>query len=209
MKRISLAVVQRTETGKGPARRLRVTGSAPAVLYGKKSEPLKLAVNIRDFGKILEEVGTNALFDLQIASGDGSASNRIAVLKERQIRPVDGSLVHLDFLEILMTEPLEVTIPLHFEGKPAGLERGGNLQTVSKDLRISCLPDDIPDAIVVNVSGLELGHSIHARDIELPAGASLAQDPGLALATVLAPKKAEEIAEVAEAPAEPAAPAKK
>jgi large subunit ribosomal protein L25 len=204
MKRISLPVVTRAETGKGPARRLRVTGNAPAVLYGKKSEPVKLAVNVRDFAKILEEVGTNALFDLQIAGGDGSASNRIAVLKERQIRPVDGSLVHLDFLEILMTEPLEVTIPLRFEGKPAGLERGGNLQTVSKELRILCLPDDIPDSIAVDVSGLELGHSIHAGEIELPKGASLAQDPGLALATVLALKKADEEAAVVAEPAEAA-----
>ncbi len=114
--------------------------------------------------------------------------------------------MHLDFLEILMTEPLEVTIPLHFEGKPAGLERGGNLQTVSKDLRISCLPDDIPDSIVVDVSGLELGHSIHAGEIELPKGASLAQDPGLALATCLALKKADEAPEAAaaETPAEAA-----
>lgn len=206
MKRINLSVVTRAETGKGPARRLRMTGNAPAVLYGKKSEPMKLAVNVREFDKIREEVGTNALFDLQIASGDGTTSSRIAVVKERQVRPVDGSLVHLDFLEILMNEPLEVTIPLHFEGKPVGLDKGGNFQSVTKDLRISCLPGDIPDSIVVDVTKLELGHSIHAGDIALPAGASLAQDAGSALATVLAPKKADEIPEAAAAePAEPAA----
>lgn len=206
MKRITLSVVTRTETGKGPARRLRAVGSAPAVLYGKKSEPVKLAVNVRDFTKILEEAGSNALFDLQVAGGDGTTFNRTAVIKERQIRPLDGSLVHLDFLEILMTEPIEVTVPLHFEGKPIGLDKGGTFQSVSKDVRISCLPGDIPDAIVVDVTGLDLGHSIHSGEIDLPSGATLAQDAAIALATILAPKKAAEEEAEAEEPAE--APAK-
>ena len=198
MSKISLSVEERTEIGKGQARRLRAAGKVPAIVYGRKSEPVKIAVDAREFGNALEKGGRNALFDLKIAGTSGAAAARTAVLKERQLRPVDGSLVHLDFLEILMDELIEVTVAIEYEGEPVGLEKGGQFQAAIKELRVSCLPGNIPSVVKIDVSGLDLGNSIHVGDINLPTGVSLAQDATLALASVVAPAKEE----VEAAPAE-------
>jgi large subunit ribosomal protein L25 len=195
MNKITLQVEQRSETGKGPARRLRAAGQAPAIFYGRRAEPVKLAINVHEFRKALEDAGSNPLFDLRV-TGDGKTTSLSAMLKERQIRPVDGSLVHLDFQEVLMDESIEVTVPLEFEGKPIGLDKLGEFHIISRELRISCLPGDIPNVITIDVSGLDLGHSIHAGDVTLPQGASAVTEPTVALATVSTPRK--EKAEVEE-----------
>ena len=143
MNKVTLSVDQRTETGKGPARRLRAVGKAPAIFYGKKTEPIKIAIDVHDFKKAIEQAGSNPLFDLKIRGNEGTTTRR-ALLKERQIRPVDGSLVHLDFLEVFMDESIEVTVPIEFEGKPVGIDKGGVFQPSTRELRISCLPDNIP-----------------------------------------------------------------
>lgn len=204
MNRIVLYAEKRSQTGKGPARRLRAAGKAPAVFYGKKTEPMKLAVNIHEFKKAVEQAGSNPIFDLQVRE-DGGTITKSAILKERQIVPLDGSLVHLDFLQVYMDEAIEVTVPLEFVGKPIGVEKGGVFQAVARDLRISCLPSDIPNIITVDVSTADVGHSIHVADIPLPSGVTALQEEGTALATVLAPKTGEEEVaeeEVTEPPAE-------
>ena len=199
MNKISLSVEQRVETGKGPARRLRVTGKVPAVLYGKKTEPRKLSVNVREFRKAMEEGGRNPLLDLKVTENGEVVATRVAVLKERQTRPVDGSLIHLDFHEVLMDEPIEVTVPIEFEGKPVGIDKGGLFQPVTRELRVMCLPDDIPSSITVDVSGLDIGDSVHIGAITLPKGVSAVQDAGVSLASVAAPMKEEVAAEEAAA----------
>jgi large subunit ribosomal protein L25 len=200
MNKISLSVEQRAETGKGPARRLRMTGKVPAVLYGKKTEPRKLSVDVREFRKAMEEGGRNPLLDLKVTENGKVVATRVAVLKERQMRPVDGSLVHLDFLEILMDEPIEVTVAIEFQGKPVGLDKGGLFQPTTRELRVMCLPDDIPSSITVDISGLDIGDSVHIGEITLPKGVSAVQDAGVSLASVAAPMKEE-------VPVEEAAPA--
>jgi large subunit ribosomal protein L25 len=191
MSKITLTADKREETGKGPARRLRAAGKVPAIFYGKKTEPIKIALDNHDFRKAVEQAGTNPLFDLQI-SEEGKVSTRRALLKDRQTRPWDGTLVHLDFLEVFMDETIQVTVPLEFEGKPLGLDKGGLLAVASRELAISCLPDDIPDVIKVDVSGLDIGNSLHVSDLTLPKGVSALGDPGVALATLASPKKEEE-----------------
>ena len=191
MNKISLSVEQRVETGKGPARRLRVIGKVPAVLYGKKTEPRKLSVDAREFRKAMEEGGRNPLLDLKVTENGKVVATRVAVLKERQMRPVDGSLIHLDFQEVLMDEPIEVTVAIEFEGKPVGIDKGGMFQPVTRELRVLCLPDDIPSSITVDVSGLDIGDSVHIGAITLPKGVSAVQDAGVSLASVAAPMKEE------------------
>lgn len=207
MSLVSLSVQQRLETGKGPARRLRAEGRVPAVLYGKKREPINLSLNVRDFTKILEQSGSSTLFELNITGSDGNVFTRTAVLKERQIRPVDDALIHVDFQAVVMDEKMEVVVPLHFEGTPIGLDKGGIFQPAVRELRISCLPDRIPSVITVDVSGLDLGHSLHVKEMTLPEGVTVKHDPGLALASVLAPKKEDE--EVVPSEAEASTPGKK
>ncbi|MDA8407792.1 MAG: 50S ribosomal protein L25 [Deltaproteobacteria bacterium] len=202
MNKVTLNARQRMETGKGPARRLRAAGQAPAIFYGKKTEPMNLAVQIHEFHKAVEKAGSNPLFDLRISTDGDTETTMIALLKERQIRPVDSSLVHLDFVQVFMDEPIEVDVPLEFVGKAIGVEKGGMFQTAAKEIRVSCLPADIPDEIVVDISQLERGHSIHVGQITLPEGVKPATDLGIALATVVAPKKEDQVE--AEVPEEPA-----
>ncbi|MEI8182979.1 MAG: 50S ribosomal protein L25 [Desulfomonile sp.] len=191
MNKITLSVDKRFGTGKGQARRLRAAGKVPGVLYGKKTEPIKLTLEVHEFQKALDEARTNPIFDLKIRDNGGTIS-RSAILKERQFRPMDGSIVHLDFLEVLMDESIEVSVPIEFQGKPVGLDKGGLFQISTRELRISCFPDDIPTVITVDVSSLDVGHSIHVSDIALPPKVSVVQELGVALASCAAPKKPEE-----------------
>ena len=203
MNKVVLSVEQRTQKGKGPARRLRAAGKAPAVFYGKKSEPIKIAIDVHEFKRAVEQAGSNPLFDLNIQKDTGSTTRR-ALLKERQISPLDGSLIHLDFIEVFMDESIEVTVPIEFEGKPVGVDKGGIFQPATRELRISCLPDNIPNVIRVDVSGLDVGHSVHIGELQLPDGVSVLQDKAVAVATVVAPKAEEAApAEEAEAAAAP------
>jgi len=201
MNRIALEVEQRTETGKGPSRRLRAAGKVPAVLYGKKAQPLSLTLNKLDLMKAVEKAGTNPIFQLNI-KGAGGAATRSAILKERQIRPLDSTLLHIDFLEVSMDEALEVHVPIECEGTPVGVEKGGIFQQVVRELKVRCLPGDIPNVIKVDVTRLELGHAIHVSDLTLPSGVTAAEEPGTAIATVVAPRKEEEQAPEEAAPSD-------
>ncbi|MEJ2715696.1 MAG: 50S ribosomal protein L25 [Deltaproteobacteria bacterium] len=212
MNRITLAVDQRHQAGKGPARRLRAAGKVPAVVYGKKMDPIKVTVDLHEFKKSFDQAGSNPIFDLEIRD-DGGSSTRTAILKERQTNPVDGALVHLDFIEVFMDVAIEVTVPLEFQGKPVGVEKGGVLQAAARELRISCTPDRIPSAIAVDISKLDIGDSVHVSDISLPSGVQVVQEETLALATILIPAREEEVVpeeeaavEEAEAAAEPSEP---
>lgn len=200
MNKITLDVEQRYETGKGPARRLRAAAKAPAIFYGKKVEPINLAVDTHDFVMKMEKAGHNPLFDLKIMTEAGEIS-KTALLKDKQTRAVDGKVLHLDFIQVFMDEAIEVVTPLEFVGKPIGVEKGGMFQPVAREIRISCLPDNIPDVIVVDVSKIEMGHSIHVGEIKLPEGVKAATDAAIALATVLAPKKDDAGAQAEEAEA--------
>jgi large subunit ribosomal protein L25 len=206
MKRIKLAAEARTDTGKGPARRLRAAGKVPAIFYGKKTEPILLAIEVHSFKKAIAKAsGSNILLDLEIKQNGGTLT-KAAIVKESQIRPMDGQFLHFDFLEVFKDQPLEVTVSLEFEGKGPGVDAGGLFQTVARELAISCLPDDIPDSITVDVSRMEIGDSIHVGDITLPKGVTAMVDAGFTLATVTPPvellEEAEEEALAGEAPPE-------
>ncbi|MDQ7782467.1 MAG: 50S ribosomal protein L25 [Desulfomonilaceae bacterium] len=207
MNKVALNVEKRSQTGKGPARRLRAAGKAPAVFYGKNIEPIKLSVDVHEFGKIMEKGGRNTLFDLQVRENGGTV-NHVAVLKERQVRPVDGALIHVDFLEVFMDEPIQVNVQIDFVGKSIGVENGGLFQPVVRELQISCLPNDIPTTLEIDISDLDVGHSMNVSQMKMPKGVTLLHEDDFVVASVVAPKRleleeveaeAEEAAEAAEA----------
>ena len=184
MQRVELNVDLREGSGKGAARKLRVAGRVPAVLYGREFQPLALTVDRLALDKVVHK-SSNALLDLK---GPKQVEGKIVLLKDVQRDPVRRSLIHCDFQVIDPRRPIAVSVPLHVVGKPKGLENGGVLEPLLRELEIRVLPLQIPDSIDVEVSALDVGMSIHVRELALPAGAELLDDPEQAVVHVIIPK---------------------
>ncbi len=190
----------RTETGKGPARRLRSVGRLPAIFYGPETDPIMLSVDYLQLKRMLKgKSSETVVLDLRIDS-DGESQSKKVMIKEVQRDPVTRDYLHVDFYEIAMGKELEVEIPIHLINTPMGVSNGGILEHTRRELRVSCLPEDMVDKIEMDVSGLDIGQSIHISDVSLPPGLKLIDDVSLTIATVVAPTT---IAEVEEEAAEP------
>jgi large subunit ribosomal protein L25 len=139
------------------------------------------------FQRLLETShgGLNTLIDLE---GDSSAAGRTVIAKELQREPIRGKITHIDFLEVDLKAKIEVAVPIHLVGTPAGVVIGGVLDQQQREVVLLCMPDAIPDDIEVDVSGLELGDSLHIRDLAVPAGVEFHTDDSLTVATVLVPR---------------------
>jgi len=175
MEAIELKACIRKETGKGPARRFRKEGLTPAVFYGHGEEAIPLSVNVTDLSKIIKTKKENIFIKLLI-EGE-KRLEKLTMIKELQIEPVSRRFYHADFYEIRMDHKLTVDIPLHFVGTPIGIEKGGELQHLKREMKVSCLPSVLPDFIDVDVSGLDIGSSIKIHDLQVPDGVEVL-DPG-------------------------------
>ncbi len=153
----------REERGKHAARRTRRTGQVPAVLYGGKHEPIAMAVSARQIARILRsETGHNTIFTVQIS---GHKDER-AMLKDWQVDPVSGALLHVDLLRIAMDVRMRVKVPVHTFGEPEGVKlQGGIFEMVTREVELECLPADIPEEFKVDVSGLTIGKQLRAADL--------------------------------------------
>ena len=191
MAEISIALERREETGKSFNRKLRQQGRAPGVVYGSGKEPVAVTFDPMVLESKLKSshAGINTLFDLR---GDASLQDRTVMVKELQREPVMGNVVHADFFEIDMLERLHVLVPVHLSGSAPGLLEGGVIEHALRDVELACLPNAIPDELIVDVSELELGHSLHVSDIVLPEGVELVSDSELSVVSVLLPKVIEE-----------------
>lgn len=197
----------RESRGKGPARRARVAGMIPAVLYGGKDEPVAISVNAKQVTRILRsESGHNTIFTVE---WDGGKQAK-AILKDWQTDPITGSLLHADLLRVAMDVRMRVRVPVHPFGEPQGVKlQGGIFEIVTREIEIECLPADIPEEFKVDVSGLMIHQQLRAGDLPLdPVKTKLLTDPQRVLAHVVTLKKEEEVAPeaaaaVEAAPAEP------
>ncbi|MGB6876004.1 MAG: 50S ribosomal protein L25 [Candidatus Acidiferrales bacterium] len=183
----------REERGKHAARRTRRAGQVPAVLYGGKLEPVAMTVNARQIARILRsETGHNTIFTVQVS---GHKDER-AMLKDWQVDPVSGALLHADLLRIAMDVRMRVKVPVHTFGEPEGVKlQGGIFETVTREVEVECLPADIPEEFKVDVSGLTIGKQLRASDLPLdPNKVKLVTDPQRVLAHVVILKKEEEVA---------------
>jgi large subunit ribosomal protein L25 len=202
------AHVRKTQ-GKEAARRLRRQNQIPAVFYGPHSNPVQLVVEVADLKKILRETSSENIFlELRIES-NGSSDSHTVILKELQVHPVKPVYYHADFYEIPMDKEVSFQIPIHLTNTPAGVSKGGILEQALRELTVTCLPSKLVDRLDLDVSGLDVGQSLHIRDIHLPEGIRTAMDGAQTVAAVNLPvvkeAKAEE-GEVAEEKAEEAAP---
>jgi large subunit ribosomal protein L25 len=192
LEQIDLKAQVRKEIGKGPARTLRREGRMPAVLYGQKTDSILLSIDIGEFEKIVKKANIGSLL-LNLQIQNGKTLTRPAMIKELQTNPVTGAFLHVDFYEIDMQRKIKVSVPVVARGKSAGVEEGGLLQIVRRELELFCLPTAIPEAIEVDITDLEIGDAIHLQEIALPADVELPEETDFTVVTVLAPKLEEEI----------------
>jgi large subunit ribosomal protein L25 len=214
METLIIEVEGREAGGKGAARRIRGEGKMPAVFYGPNSPARSIAVNAHEFNKRVAHLEGSHLLELR--SRDSGLDQRKVLLRDIQFDPVAGVAMHADFYEVALDRAIEVKVPLHFEGKAAGVTLGGILQPIMREVTVSCLPTAIPEFIAVDVTAIGIHESIHLNDLQMPQGAEIVSRDNDPVVTVLPPsieaKPAEEEAAAAEgaaaaAPAEGAAPA--
>lgn len=191
MEQIDLKAQVRKSTGKGRARALRREGRIPAVLYGPKTDAIMLSIDFKEFEQIVKKANIGSvLLNLQIQNG--KASTHPAMIKELQTNPVSGAFLHVDFYEIDMQRKIKVSVPVVTKGKSEGVEEGGLLQIVRREIELFCLPTAIPESIEVDISDLTIGDSIHVHEIALPGDVELPEETDFTVITVLAPKVEEE-----------------
>jgi large subunit ribosomal protein L25 len=199
MPEIVVTAEGRTESGKNANRRLRTRGLIPGVVYGAQKQAMPVAVSPKEIGAILRSAsGENTLFDLDVGG-----SRRKVILKEFQVEPVKGRLLHADFYEVALDKPIEVSVHVELKGTPVGVKvQGGIMDFVTRELEIECLPTDIPDKIEVDVSHLELGKHLRVSEIKLSDKVKVLTEPDVVIAHVVAPRAEEAPAAAEAAPVE-------
>jgi large subunit ribosomal protein L25 len=176
MLQIDMTAQVRNTFGKGASRSLRRAGQTPAVLYGQKKDPLALACNTKDLTRGLLSIHRrNAVINLEVDE-DGRSSTRHVITKEIQTDPVQDSVVHADFFEISLDEPMEFSVPINYVGKAKGVDMGGDMIVTLSKVTLKGKALDIPDSIDVDVTDMGVGAEISCKDLEVPAGVTLEDD---------------------------------
>lgn len=199
----TLEAVKRETRGKNEARRLRVAGRIPAVVYGgQNQEPLAVSVDPKILSRILHsESGVNTLIDLKV---DGGATDRVLV-KDFLLDPIHHKLLHADFYRLALDKKITVTVPVELKGEPKGVKlQGGVLDFPVRDVEIEVLPTEIPEHLEIDVTELTIGQGVRLKELAENAKWTPVSDPDTLLVHVVPPRAAEETpAEGAAAPAEP------
>jgi large subunit ribosomal protein L25 len=190
----------RTPGGKNVNRRLRNSGIIPAVLYGPGKESIAISVDPQIVQDILHsESGRNSIFTINV---DGSAQNN-SMVKDYQLDPVQGELIHVDFIQIAMDRQLQLAVNIEIVGEPMGVKIGGGIMDfVTRSIEVECLPSDIPDSIKVDVSHLDINDYIRVNNIEVDPKVKVLSDPEVVVVTIIPPVKEEEPVVEEEAAAE-------
>lgn len=183
----------RTVTGTAEARRMRHAGRLPAIVYGGENPPHNIEINQHNFELLLKHHRSESMIlDLEV---DGKKSIKV-FLKEVQHDPVTDRVQHIDFIEVSMTKVMRVNVPTKLVGEPMGVsQNGGILEHLLREVTVECLPADLVEEIEVDVAALEIGDIIQARDLKTGEKMKLVTDPGIAIASVAAPRLEEAPAE--------------
>ena len=188
MDSLALDAVTRTDTGKGQARTLRREGRLPAVLYGPNTDPVMLAINRSELENTLKGSSAGqALFSLTI---DGEQKPRAAMIKELQVSPLSREYLHVDFYEVDMSRKINVMVPVTTTGQAAGIEMGGMLQLIRRELEVLCLPGEIPETIKIDITDLNIGDSVHVGEIKLEGDVEIPYETDFTILTILSAKMA-------------------
>jgi large subunit ribosomal protein L25 len=200
-----LTVQRRTATGRNHIKVLRSQGLVPGIIYGAKQEALPLTVDGKALSTVLSHgASENILVELEIVDGS-NRTNALALIQEVQHHPLRTELLHIDFHAVSATEKVTTEVPVETLGESVGVKTfGGLLEHILRRLEVECLPKDLPGSIVVDVSNLNVGDSVHVRDLPLPTGVKTLTDPELTVVAVVEPRvEAEEAPAAVEAPTAP------
>jgi large subunit ribosomal protein L25 len=201
MEKTVLPVELREARGKGAAHALRREGLIPGIIYGPQREPAMIKVDPKRLRTLLDAAGAENL-PFQVAV-DGGAPLTV-MLKELQREPLTRAPLHADFWQLTAGKKVEVDVAIRVVGTAIGLTKGGIIQQVMRTMPVECLPDDIPDAIEIDVTALDINHSLHVKDLPLAAGLKAVLDPGQTLVACVPPTVAKEAVTAEEAVAEAA-----
>ena len=198
MKSVSLTAFPRTQIRRGEVKKLRASGRIPAVVYGGKTKPQNLEIKVEELENLIHHSASeNVLVDLAV----GTDGKRLALVQEIQHHPLSGKLLHVDLHEVAADEKVTIMVPVESAGEAVGVKTGGGvLEHVLFKIKVRALPKDLPEVISIDVSGLEIGQSIHLGDIKAPEGVEILGDKHISVLAVAAP-----LTEAQEAAAEAAA----
>lgn len=192
MELVELNVETRQNTGKGAARALRRNNAIPAIIYGPKTDPLMISVKRPGFEKIIRDQGSSGMF-LNLAVDGDNAKPRTVVLKEMQMDPFRLNYLHLDFHEIDMDMDISIMVPVETVGKSPGEEAGGVLQIIRRELEVLCKPTDVPDAIRIDISRLDVGDVVHVEDVAVGENVTIPHEVNFTVLLIAAPSKSGEV----------------
>jgi large subunit ribosomal protein L25 len=183
MSDLTIEVHARQATGKNVNRRLRAQGLVPAVVYGAGREPVPIQLERKTLIDLMRSTaGHNPVFLLELA---GTGKSRHTMIRELQVDPVTRKILHVDFLRVVMTENVKANVHVELVGTPVGVKtEGGMIDFVTREVEVECLPDKIPAKLEVDVSGLHTGEHIEARQLLVPEGVALLEDPSRVIASV-------------------------
>lgn len=186
-----LSARTRQESGSNAVKAVRERGAVPAVIYGASVAPLNLEINSREVETLLSHAaGESILVELAIEDG-GAVTNRLSLIQEVQHHPVRGDILHVDFHAVRADEMVEASVPVETLGEADGVKNfGGILEVILRELPIRCLPQNLPEVLEVDVTALQVGDSIHVRDLVLPAGVEAVMDGEVTVLSVAPPNVA-------------------
>lgn len=203
MEQVELQVESREALGSSAVRRLRTNGVIPGVVYAGGKDAQSLQIGRKDLVKVLTDYSQAQVFTF--ASGDKKLNGKRALIKILDIHPLDGNPIHVDFQEVHAGEAMSVSVPVRLTGEEKAAKTSGLiLSHTSRNLEVSCIPSKIPADLTVDVSNLQVGGAIHAKDVNLPEGVQLVTEPSVVVVAGLGKSTAEEVTEQ-ESATEPAA----
>lgn len=181
---VTLKAATRTASGKGGARAKRREGLVPATLYGGGKDAVSVAVSARELAQVIHgKGGEHAVLNLEVS--DNPAASTPALIKGVQHHPVRGNVIHADFQRIRLDQKIRTSVPIQIIGRPKGVIEGGILDHQLREIEVECLPHELPEAIVLDVTSLELGQNIHVGEIPAPAGVTIVTPDHYSVAAIL------------------------
>ena len=203
MAMMELAAVRRHGSGKGGARKLLSRGKVPGIMYGKGLASRSIEFDRRDLEKFLSVARRGTVIVRMNVRDEAEAKESYAVLKDIQTNPRTDRVIHVDFYEVAFGKKFRIEVPIRIKGKAAGIEQGGIVEQVTRSLEVECLPANVPEFLEMDVTPLEIGDSLHLKDVKFPEGVQpLEKDMTTTIVSVHAPR-VEEV--VSAAPVEEAA----